>query len=75
MITDMNLNDLVSNSLDYFNTFIENNKLKKFRRKFRRNGKITYTKYLITYNPVRDFMFDTLSFNLKMFRRFIESRF
>ena len=71
MFSDMNLDDLVSNSLDYINSFIEDNKLKKFRRKFRRNGKITYTKYLITYNPVRDFMFDTLSFSLKMFNRIL----
>ena len=69
MINDLNLGDLVSDSLGSIKLFIEDSKLKKIRRKFRRNGKIIYTKYLITYNPVRDLMLDGLSFNLRMIRK------
>lgn len=65
MINDTLNNIDFSTLFDIFSNFSDDCKIKKFRRKFRQNGKITYSKYLCTYNPVNDLFLDNLSFSLK----------
>ena len=58
-----------SSIFDNLNNFIEDCKIKKFRRKFRRNNKIYYSREIFFYNPVRDLIVDNLAFSLKWINR------
>ena len=68
MIDDILKNIDFSNMFEPIFDILEDCKVKKFRRKFRRRKNV-YTKYLICYNPCRDFLIENMLFNLKFLRK------
>lgn len=68
----IDFNDIFSNLNETIDVLCESSKRKIVKRKFRLNNKQIKYRYLMSYNPVAEYMLDNYSFGIRMINRLLK---
>ena len=72
IFNNIDFNNIFSNLNETIDVLCESSKRKVVKRKIRLNNKQIKYRYLISYNPVAEYMLDNYSFGLKMASRLLK---